>query len=53
MVVTTDILHVIVEDNGIGIQDQDKEKIFTPFFTTKLSSKKGTGLGLVCHSAFD
>lgn len=39
-------LDVIVEDNGIGIQEQDKEKIFTPFFTTKLSSKKGTGLGL-------
>lgn len=39
-------LTVIVADNGIGIQDQDKEKIFTPFFTTKLSSKKGTGLGL-------
>ncbi len=39
-------LNVTVEDNGIGIQDQDKEKIFTPFFTTKLSSKKGTGLGL-------
>lgn len=39
-------LTVVVEDNGIGIQEQDKEKIFTPFFTTKLSSKKGTGLGL-------
>lgn len=39
-------LNVLVEDNGMGIQDQDKEKIFTPFFTTKLSSKKGTGLGL-------
>jgi signal transduction histidine kinase len=39
-------LDVIVEDNGIGIQEQDKEKIFTPFFTTTLSSKKGTGLGL-------
>lgn len=39
-------MEIIVEDNGIGIQEQDKEKIFTPFFTTKLSSKKGTGLGL-------
>ncbi|MCB9771306.1 MAG: GAF domain-containing protein [Candidatus Omnitrophica bacterium] len=39
-------LNVLVEDNGMGIQEQDKEKIFTPFFTTKLSSKKGTGLGL-------
>ena len=45
-------LTVIVADNGIGIQEQDKEKIFTPFFTTKLSSKKGTGLGLYYIDAF-
>ena len=39
-------LNITVEDNGIGVKDEDKEKLFTPFFTTKLSSKKGTGLGL-------
>lgn len=39
-------LEILVEDNGVGIRDEDKEKIFTPFFTTKLSSRKGTGLGL-------
>jgi len=39
-------IEIIVEDNGIGIKDEEKEKLFTPFFTTKLSSKKGTGLGL-------
>lgn len=33
-------------DNGIGVRPEDFQKIFTPFFTTKLSSKKGTGLGL-------
>jgi len=37
---------VIFEDNGIGVKDDDFRKLFTPFFTTKLSSKKGTGLGL-------
>ena len=39
-------LNIRFEDNGIGIKADDKTKLFTPFFTTKLSSKKGTGLGL-------
>ncbi len=34
-----------VKDNGNGIPDAIKEKIFQPFFTTKPSGK-GTGLGL-------
>lgn len=33
-------------DNGMGVKDEDMTKLFTPFFTTKLSSRKGTGLGL-------
>ncbi len=32
-----------IEDNGIGIKQEHKERIFKPFFTTK---PKGTGLGL-------
>jgi signal transduction histidine kinase len=40
------ILEIIVADNGIGIKEQESKKIFTPFFTTKTSSRKGTGLGL-------
>jgi len=32
-----------IEDEGIGIAPHDREKIFTPFFTTKRS---GTGVGL-------
>lgn len=39
-------INVCVEDNGIGVRKEDKNLLFTPFFTTKLSSKKGTGLGL-------
>ena len=40
--------HILItfQDNGIGIKDKDKGKLFTPFFTTKASSRKGTGLGL-------
>lgn len=34
---------VSVADNGPGIDEEVKEKIFTPFFTTK---KEGSGIGL-------
>jgi len=40
------LVQIIFEDNGMGVKDEDTHKLFTPFFTTKLSSKKGTGLGL-------
>ena len=39
-------LEIVVEDNGMGIKDDNTKKIFTPFFTTKISARKGTGLGL-------
>jgi len=39
-------LEIVVEDNGLGVKEADMKKIFTPFFTTKTSSHKGTGLGL-------
>ncbi|MDP2922876.1 MAG: ATP-binding protein [Candidatus Omnitrophota bacterium] len=35
-----------VSDNGIGIKDEDKLKIFAPFFTTKSSYKSGSGIGI-------
>ena len=40
------IMEIIIADNGMGIKDDNSKKIFTPFFTTKSSAKKGTGLGL-------
>ncbi|MDP8259708.1 MAG: HAMP domain-containing sensor histidine kinase, partial [Candidatus Gygaella obscura] len=41
-----DHIRIIFEDNGIGVKEDDREKLFTPFFTTKVSSRRGTGLGL-------
>jgi C4-dicarboxylate-specific signal transduction histidine kinase len=36
---------IVIRDNGPGISDEVREKIFSPFFTTKPPGK-GTGLGL-------
>jgi signal transduction histidine kinase len=38
-----------IADNGIGMSETIKEKLFTPFFTTKVEGK-GTGFGLpICQ----
>jgi nitrogen fixation/metabolism regulation signal transduction histidine kinase len=38
-----DTIHLVIEDNGCGIKDDVKTRIFEPYVTTK---PKGTGLGL-------
>jgi len=38
-------IEVRVRDNGVGIADEVRAKLFTPFFTTKPTGE-GTGLGL-------
>jgi two-component system, cell cycle sensor histidine kinase and response regulator CckA len=40
-----DKIHLIIEDNGVGIPQDLIPKIFEPFFTTK-EHGKGTGIGL-------
>jgi signal transduction histidine kinase len=40
-----DKVRISVKDNGSGMTDEVKKKLFTPFFTTK-GPGKGTGLGL-------
>jgi len=39
-------LTITIEDNGIGMTKEQIEKLFIPFFTTKATAGKGTGLGL-------
>lgn len=42
---------IVIEDNGPGVKDENRNKLFTPNFTTKSS---GTGLGLaICKSILD
>jgi two-component system NtrC family sensor kinase len=40
-----DTVEIRIRDNGTGIPEEVKEKIFNPFFTTKPAGE-GTGLGL-------
>jgi signal transduction histidine kinase len=40
-----DRVEIRIRDNGAGIRPKVKQKIFTPFFTTKPAGE-GTGLGL-------
>ncbi len=40
-----DLFRISVNDNGIGINEEDQEKIFRPFFQAK-ENKPGTGIGL-------
>ncbi|HYO89968.1 MAG TPA: ATP-binding protein, partial [Candidatus Limnocylindrales bacterium] len=42
-------VELVVKDNGIGISDDDQEKLFYPFYrvkTTETQGIEGTGLGL-------
>jgi signal transduction histidine kinase len=44
----TDVVHVSIEDTGMGIDPHDLKRVFEPLFTTKAG---GMGMGLaICHS---
>lgn len=42
---TKDIVIISVEDSGLGVSEEVKQKLMTPFFTTKKDGE-GTGIGL-------
>ncbi len=47
---TIDMVAVLVQDEGLGIDPENSRQIMEPFFTTKLDSG-GTGLGLsICRT---
>ncbi|HEB29305.1 MAG TPA: PAS domain-containing sensor histidine kinase [Spirochaetes bacterium] len=40
-------IHILFEDNGMGMSDDVQKRVFDPFFSTKeMGDKKGQGLGL-------
>jgi signal transduction histidine kinase len=39
------VVEIVISDNGIGIPENNIDKVFDPFFTTK-KGKEGSGLGL-------
>jgi two-component system, NtrC family, nitrogen regulation sensor histidine kinase NtrY len=47
LVPTSDAVEISVADSGPGVTQEDKERLFLPYFSTK---KRGTGLGLAIVS---
>ena len=48
--VDSDGLHIEVSDNGVGISEADRERVFTDFYRPSGSKVRGSGLGLaICR----
>jgi signal transduction histidine kinase len=43
VVKTAEGVKLVIKDNGIGMDEEEKQRVFSPYFSTK---KSGTGLGL-------
>jgi PAS domain S-box-containing protein len=46
IVVEGEYIAITITDTGAGISDQDRERIFEPFYTKKVMGRSGTGLGM-------
>lgn len=45
------MLKIIIQDTGVGIRQNEIDKIFDPFFSHRADGVRGTGLGLtICRS---
>jgi signal transduction histidine kinase len=46
-----EMVHVLIEDTGAGIDPSNVKQVFSPLFTTK---ERGLGMGLsICHSIIE
>jgi signal transduction histidine kinase len=41
-----DRVHLLVADSGMGMNEETRRRVFTPFFSTRAGAGGGTGLGL-------
>ncbi len=41
-----DFVTLEIRDNGCGLSDEDRDRIFEPFYTNKKMGRSGTGLGM-------
>lgn len=48
-----DLLTLLIEDNGKGMDDEMKKKVLDPFFTTRTTRRVGLGLPLLAQAARD
>jgi len=39
-------VRITIQDEGVGMTKEEKEKIFEPFYTKKIKERSGTGLGM-------
>ena len=47
-----DRIIITVEDNGIGVKEEHMKRLFSPYFTSKATAHKGTGMGLYVIEGF-